>query len=475
MFDCSKECRSMIIKKNHKDNLMYERDMVSLSSSGMRFLLEDVDRSQYEKALQYIEPLSELEDIFTKLPITQAAIRNVISRVNKAMASDPDPIIAAIGLDNSQKELVNACTAAEVLKLSLLNAFDSVRQLIITDFKKTIKFYDDNAIELSVINSSRRNEFDVINPRSVPFSTINGLGSYNTYWNSPHQMIIGAESNGTHAKGTWRIPRVSSSITIDHIPVGKVYLVKREGGDPAPVDEFIKGQILNIVPPPRGNLDKTIKDLSDNLEKKFNIEQVVKRNLKVPAPTVGFIESIYRRIGDRPAVSPTTIPAAQLSTELGELTLSEFKEYFNALVKRTTTSTGDITTIDIADTLVLGGLAYIGGLLGISKPASTTPTAAAGTTSAPGTSAAATPGVLPAASRDGRPAGESSVGVPRHSLSSILGRPSIINSANRDAVLRGINQDALRRELNSLVGGSTIFTEGTVNRWTELAGIKEIK
>lgn len=466
----------MIIKKNHKDNLMYERDMVSLSSNGMGFLLEDVDRSQYEKALQYIEPLSELEDIFAKLPITQAAIRNVISRVNKAMASEPDPIIAAIGLDNSQKKLVNACTAAEVLKLSLLNAFDSVRQLMITDFKKTIKFYDDNAIELSVIKSSRRNEFDVINPRSVPFSTINSLGSYNTYWNSPHQMIIGAESSKTHAKGTWRIPRASSLITIDHVPVGKVYLVKREGGEPAPVDEFIKGQILNIVPPPRGNLDKTIESLSNSAGKTFDLNQVVKRNLKVPAPTVGFIETIYRRIGGRPAVSPTNIPADELSIEIGKLTLSEFKEYFNALVKRTTTSTGDITTVDIADTLVLGGLAYIGGLLGISKPAST---AATGTIPPPGAPPAATSGVSPAVSRGGsggRSTGEeSSVGVPRHSLSTILSRPSIVNTADRDAVLRGINQDALRRELNSLVGGSTIFTEGTVNRWTELAGIKEIK
>lgn len=489
MFDCLEECRSMIIKKNHKDNLMHERDMASLSSNDMGFLLEDVDRSPYEKALKYIEPLSELEDIFTKLPKTKSAIRAVITRVNKAMSSEPDPIIAAIGLNDSQKELVNACTSAEVLKLSLLNVFDSVRQLMITDFRKIVKFYDDSAIELGIVKQNSQAGFKVINTKSVPFSTIDGLGNYNIYWKSPHQMIIGVESSGAYDDAKWEIPDTGKSITIKDVPVGKVYLVKKEGGDAAPVDSFIKAKILGDKLPDRGNLDKTITALAKNPEKEFDLLQVVKRNLKVPAPAVGFIETIYRKLRDRPAVSPPTIPAEALADELGNLTLSEFKEYFNALVKRTTGETGDITTIDISDTLVLGGLTYIGGLLGISKPASTPSTTTTGISAGPSATAApatATPDETPGpsrgdSSRRGRartsaPADtESSAGVPRHSLSTILGRPSIVNPANRDAVLRGIDQDALRRELNSLVGGSTIFTEGIINRWNELAGIKETK
>lgn len=470
----------MIIKKNHKDNLMHERDMASLSSNDMRFLLEDVDRSPYEKALKYIEPLSELESIFKKLPKTQSAIRAVITKVNAAVSSDPDPIIAAIGLGNSQKEFVNACTSAEVLKLSLLNVFDSVRQLIITDFKQTIKFYDDSAIKMDVTKQSNESNAKVTNIKSVSFSEIKGLGSYNTYWSSPHQMIIGAESDRSTVNVSWEIPNTSASIEIKNVPTGKVYLVKREGGEPAPVDSFIKAKILGDKLPDRGNLDKTITNLSKRSEKIFDLADVVKRNLKVPAPVVGAIETIYRKLRDRPAISPPTISAADLAKELGDLTLSEFKEYFNALVERTTEATGDITTIDISDTLVLGGLTYIGGLLGISKPVLAPSPAGAGAKP----SATATPDEAP--SREDRPRRKqarpvassntkSSAEVPRHSLSTILKRPSIINSANQDVVLRGIDQEALRRELNSLVGGSTIFTEGTVNRWTELAGIKEIK
>jgi hypothetical protein len=36
-----------------------------------------------------------------------------------------------------------------------------------------------------------------------------------------------------------------------------------------------------------------------------------------------------------------------------------------------------------------------------------------------------------------------------------------------------LNKDALRGILNTLTAGSVVFTEGTVERWCEIAGIKE--
>lgn len=465
----------MPIEKRRRKNLIRERDEVSLNSHDMNFLLEDVDRSAYEKALQYIQPLSELEDVFEKLPATKRAIREVINRVNAAVASDPDPILNALGLSNDQKELVDSCTSAEVLKLSLLNSFDAVRQLLITDFARNPKIYEDEAIELRVIPSARsRGAADVREPKRVPYSTVESLADYTVHWQDGGNMIVGPDIGGRLYNLSWTLPRTTATINMRNVPAGKIYLVSREEGDPAPVSPLKKRDILGIPLTPRGSLDKTLDFLSTDTtrDKTFDLPAVVDRNFRIPAPAMGFVESIYRSMRARPPIQPPNLAASDLSNELKDLTLAEFRTYFRALVEKTTTATGDMTTYDVADTLFLGGLAWVSGILGItssppSAPASTAPGSGGGT--APGSSG---PGGGSASGGGDR----------RHSLNNILSDPSIVTgatpaerAANLRALRSAVNQEELRRALNTLTAGTVVFTEGTVDRWSELAGIKEQK
>jgi hypothetical protein len=176
----------------------------------------------------------------------------------------------------------------------------------------------------------------------------------------------------------------------------------------------------------------------------------------------------------RPAVTPasTMLAPADVSSELKDLTLDEFRKYFKALVERTTTATGDITTYHVDDALVLGGLSWLSGMLGISRSAPA-PGTAASPAGAPGSSAPDAAGTA-----GGGAAAPGGIPIRTHSLSNILSRPSItrnVSTPARSAILNGIDQEALRRELNALTGGTFLFTEGTVERWCDLAGIKEKK
>jgi hypothetical protein len=259
-----------------------------------------------------------------------------------------------------------------------------------------------------------------------------------------------------------------------NVPAGKIYLVSREEGDPAPVSPLKKRDILGIPLTPRGSLDKTLDFLSTDTtrDKTFDLPAVVDRNFRIPAPAMGFVESIYRSIRARPPIQPPNLAASDLSNELKDLTLAEFRTYFRALVEKTTTATGDMTTYDVADTLFLGGLAWVSGILGItsSPPSAPAPTApGSGGGSAPGSTA---PGGASGGGGGGR----------RHSLNNILSDPSIVSgatpaerAANLRALRSAVNQEELRRALNTLTAGTVVFTEGVVDRWNELAGIKEQK
>jgi hypothetical protein len=456
-------------------------DEKSLKLSSMSFLLEDVDRTAYDKALQYIQPLSELEDVFDQLPSTQAAMRETINRVNRAVTSSPDPILNALGLSNDQKELVDACTSAEVLKLSLLNAFDAIRQLLITDFVKTPKIYEDEAIELRIIPSSRtRNVADVGTPRRVPYSTVASMSDYAIYWQDGKNMVIGPDAGGSRLYDvSWRLPRTSATISMRNVPAGKIFLVARVEGDPAPVTPEKKRDILGIPLTPKGDLTRTLGDLSTDVSRRktFDIEEVVRRNFRIPQPAVGFVESIYRAIRTRPPVQPPNLSSDDLARELAGVTLETFRNYFRELTQRTTTATGDITTYDIADTLFLGGLAWVGSLLGVSRTSAPPPPGPGSTAgSSTGSSAGAGGG-----STGGGGSASRSAEI-RHSLSNVLSDPLIAagstpaeRQANINTLKRTLNQDELRKSLNRLTAGSVVFTEGTVDRWCELAGIREQK
>jgi len=453
-------------------------DEKSLKDGNLSFLLEDVDRSAYEKALQYIQPLSELEDIFEELPAVQASIRQVINRVNGALTSDPDPILNALGLDNDQKELVEACTSAEVLKLSLLNAFDAIRQLLITDFTKMPKIYEDEAIELRVIPSTtvpRRAE--IREPRRVPFSVVSGITDLAVHWQDVDNMIVGPDrDSGRVYEIDWTLPGTSLTIPMRNVPAGKIYLVSREEGDPSPLDPTQKSRILRTPLTSKGNLTRKLGDLSTDVSRRktFDLDDVVLKNLRVPTPAMGFVESIYRAIRARPPVNPPNLNPADLSTQLKDLTLEKFRDYFRELVQRTTTATGDITTYDVADTMFFGGLAWVSSLLGITRPtAPPAPGPAGGPGGDPGGGGGPAPG--------GGPGGGGGGGGGRqHSLRNVLSNPTIAigatpaeRAANLRTLTRLLNQDELRQTLNRLTAGNVVFTEGTVDRWCELAGIKE--
>jgi hypothetical protein len=265
---------------------------------------------------------------------------------------------------------------------------------------------------------------------------------------------------------------MSASLPLENVAADKVYIVGKGSDDePIPVQGPVKEIFLGVDPPDRRktNIDKTLTAIAGI--KNFDLKTVVARNFKISAPAEGFITSVYRKIRGNPAIKPTTLTATEFAEELGGITLEEFKKLFEVMVQKTTGTKTDLVTFDPAEALVFGGLASIGSALGLSRPATpTTPpeTAAAGAPSAPGAPAGAGSG--------GGGGGAGTATTRRHSLSNILNRPSVVTGATeaeRKSNLKAIDQDTLRRELNSLVGGSVIFTESAVDRWCDLAGIKE--
>jgi hypothetical protein len=391
-----------------------------------------------------------------------------------------------VGLDNDQKELVDACTSAEVLKLSLLNSFDAIRQLLITDFSKSPKIYEDEAIELRVLPSpGGRRAADVRSPKRVPYSIVGSMGDFTVHWQDGKNMIIGPDADaGELYDLAWTLPRTSVTIRMRNVPAGKIYLVARVEGDPAPVTPEKKRDILGIPLTSKGTLDQKLGDLADpppgdpRYSRRFDIDDVVARNLRIPSPAMGFVESIYRTIRMRPAIQPPNLAPTSLSNELKQIKLETFRTYFRLLTEKTTTATGDITTFDVADSLFFGGLAWVSSLLGISRPPdSSSPTAPGAAGAAAGT--AGTPGAAGSA-----PAGSGgrSGAATSHSLGTLLSDPMIAagstpaeRAANRDNIMRSINQAELRKALNRVSVTPVLFTEGDVDKWCRLAGLREGK
>jgi hypothetical protein len=444
----------------------------SLKNQNLNYLLgESIDRSSFESAEQSIGPLSDIEALPTigKMPKTKAALRSVINRIEEAIASEPSPILNALRLDKSQRKLVDAITAAEVLKFTMLNAMDAVRLLVINDFKKEMQFFTDEAIVFDLLKLGGGGA-KLKSPSRVPFSEIASLGDFDRYHEGRNFMVIGKASEDEGYNVVLSAPMMSASLQLENVAAKKVYIVGRgSDSEPTPVQGPVKVMFLRVNPPDRDstNIDKPL----SNIPQLSDLTAVVARNFKISAPVEGFITSVYRKIRGNPAIKPTTLTAAGFAEELGGITLEEFKKLFEVMVQKTTGTKTDLVTFDPAEALVFGGLASIGSALGLSRPAApTTPpgTATAGAPSAPGAPAGAGSG------GDGGGAGTATTR--RHSLSNILNRPSVVTGATeaeRKSNLKAIDQDTLRRELNSLVGGSVIFTESAVDRWCDLAGIKE--
>ena len=468
---------------------LVEADTVSLENRSLKFLMnEAVDRAAYEMAMKAIEPLSELDDVIdsgTKMPNTQAAIRKCIRDVNNAITSSPDPILSALRLSDAQRDLINAITACEVLKFSMLNAMDAVRMNFITDFRKDLKFYTDEVISYTVV-SAPGNRLRLVSPQRVPFSKVKETSSSNVLFKtpasmSPSFMIVGQESASAGGRVVLVVPGSSVGIPVYNVSPGKIYITGRDVDDePAPVDGTLKSLFLNLTPPPRAVLDETIEDLSTRSGRSFDLNAVVASNFRVPGPAEGMLMSIYRSIRGTSSVKPPSIKADDFKNDLKDITLSDFKKYFETLVSKTEGATGDITTYDTADMLFLGGLGAVSGALGITR----SPSPAGGGSGAPAGGAGGAGGRGGGGGTGGGGGGGGGPGpsVARHSLRNILTNPMHVagataaeKSANLSKLSSAINSDELRSTLNRLTGGSVIFTEGTVDRWCELAGIKETK
>jgi hypothetical protein len=227
-------------------------------------------------------------------------------------------------------------------------------------------------------------------------------------------------------------------------------------------------------PVDRGVLDKTIDFLATDPSrgnKTFDLGKVVKDNLRVPQPVEGTIVSIYRAIRKKQAIQPTALDPSDLTSDLEGITLDAFKKYFEALVEKTTNSTGDMASYDIADTLVFGGLAAVSGMLGLTRPEESRGDGSTGGRASSGGGGAG---------GAGRSAGGGSSRT--HSFNNFINTSSIVKgstpaerAANLSTVLGLIDKDSMRQELNRFVAPNVVFTEGTIDRWCELAGIKEGK
>jgi len=458
----------------------------------MGFLLEaSVDRSSFDSALKSIEPLSDLEDLMkdvdpitTKpsMPKTAKAIRDAINRVNKAISSAPNPILSIVGLDNKQKELVDAITAAEVLKFSILNSMDAVRMLFINDFKKNLRIFDDEAISYNVVPNGSIG-LKLSTPQRVPFSVAKDVRPYEIHSHGRTFMVIGPETSGPGDSVSLRVPGSSSPLVIRNVNPGKIYLTGRNtDGEPEPVNKNLKQLFLKIPPPSTSDIDLISKKIGKiATDRKFNLKDTVSKNFKIPQPAEGTIVSIYRAIRRTSAVSPPAMPADDLYTDLRGMSLERFKKIFNSFVEKTSSSTGDMSTYDLTDALFFSGLAAVSGMLGTAPP----PGPSSGGSSAPGTAGGSPGGSGGSGGSGGTTGGSGGTGASsgaRHSLRNILSDPTIASggtpaerAANLNTLKNSINQDALRNALNTLTGGSVVFTESTVDRWRELAGIKESK
>lgn len=454
----------------------------------MSMLLEaGTDRSEYKQAEDAIAPLSDLEDtISAKMPKTAAEIRKVINSVNEAISAQPSlsmTVASAAGLSKPQQRLIDSITSAEVLKFSILNAMDTVRMLFLNDFKKSEKYYEDEAIVFDIKQLGPGGTQPMLSPQRVPFSSIKEIGSYETYDHTQNIMVIGKESSSPGRTVKIPIRGTNNRITVNHVPVGKIYMTGRDkNGHPSPVPLAVKRTMLNISPPTAGLgvLGETIENLSERPEKKFDLEKVVKDNFRVSAPTEGVITSIYRQVRRKPPIKPSGLDPKVFADELGTLTLQEFRKYFQAFVDKTSNSSGDMTTIDLADSLFFTGLATVSGWLGLPRPPGPGGTGASSSGAAGGGSGGAGGGGGTAGGASGGTGGGGGGGASRnHSLNNFLNTTSFIKganpaerAANKAELDKIIDRDAMRRELNRFVGPGVVFTE-SVDRWCKLAGIKE--
>jgi len=492
---------------------MQDRDIYLLSEAAT------VDRSAYEKALASVRPLSAFEDLIkAKMPGTALAFRKSIKKITDAISDRPSSVLVAAGLSRSQQSLINAITASEILKFSVLNAMDAVRMLILSDFERTTRFFDDEAIMLTLkrptsVGGSAR----LSRPQRVPFSMIKDIGAFDIFDEAVRTMTIGPAGDAEGYNVTFVPTTTGATATpFNNLPIGKSYLVGKDSeGNPEPLRPRIKAYLTNVAVPARPSVfSKKISELAG--ENDFVLNDVVTANLKLPDEAerliVSFLNSISARAGITTNIrEPTDLTVDVFSAELEELTLLDFKKFFEDIILKTSNGGGSITDFDSSD-IALTGLAGIAAWLGIISPTSSGGASGAGS---PGTSGGGPGGGggsggsggsggggtggsggsggggtggggsggggSSGGSGGGGSGGSRGPSIRSHSLNNFLNTSSIVNGAtpaekatNKATLDSLLDKAALRQELNRFVGPSVMFTE-SVDRWCKLAGIKETK
>ena len=487
------------VKKQQKKSVTLAE--LSLRDYSMDFLMEAAaDRSALDLASNAIDPLSNIESaIDQKMPKTAAGIRKSINLVNKKMSESPglaSSVMSALNLTSKHKDLIDVITKTEVLKFSILNAMDAVRLLLLADYKRVDKFYSDQVVMMQIIPTSAPPgappPIARFGPaKTVPFSEAKALGDgYSVYIRETKFMLIGPETSAPLVPA--RLDLRGMPPMFARVPAGKLYFVERDAeGDPSPVSGNVKLKFLNLATSPApGVLNQKVSARAT--AKGFDVKDTVNGNFKVSTTAAGKIENAFRIFKRRPpSLKPDSslLDAADLAAEIEDLTLADFKECFSAFTDNTTVDPGDMDTYDLADTLVLTGLSTIVGMFTGTREA--TPGAGSGGGTGPG--APTSPGGSGSGSggsggsgsgRGGGGGGGPDSGAPLRSQSfdNFIRTTAIVKGAtpaerntNLSSLMNIIDQGAMRRELNRVVGPTFTFTEGSVERWKQLAGIKEGK
>jgi hypothetical protein len=151
----------------------------------------------------------------------------------------------ALGLSDAQKELVESVTAAEVLKFSMLNSMDAVRLLVVNEFKKNIKFFNDQAVIYNVV-AGPGGTARVSQPQSTPFSNAKAVSPYEIYLQGRSYMIIGPETSGDGVSVTIPVPG-RGGLPLSNVTPGKIYITGRDSdGEPMPIQDGLKNLFLKV-------------------------------------------------------------------------------------------------------------------------------------------------------------------------------------------------------------------------------------
>lgn len=457
-----------------------------------RILREAATREVYDLATTVANTMGQLESEIQNMPKLTRAIAKSRQEIVNSINADESWLMRKLGFKDKNQSLSNAIIEAEMLRLAALNSMDAVKLTIIKDFNKATRLDDPEVIRWNVVPDSRTPSRAGLagSARRAPFSEISGL-NYEIYARSSTMMIIGPQPTGILYDVSFTAPGwASGPIMVYQVPVGNFYLVRiDDDGDPAPLQKSDKIAALGVRDTTPAELSKTISELITAERKNrgrgssLNLQQIVSDHYKVPSDEQGFIESLARKVFNRARIGSVDkfYNSTELLGDLKNLTLDNFKKNYLLLKDKTLPGSGD-RPIDEIDAVIAGGLTSLAVALGMRPPTSPAAPGAptVSTPSAPisgGGGSVSTGGSGGGGGRTTRatPLNRSLRNFLQNNTEIVKGADSAEKQRNLQSLLNTIDTDGLRRELNRAVGPTVVFTEGNIDRWSELAGIPKEK